>query len=96
MQGNVDSPVIFNLIVVAVIRRLQGEIGEDMVMFSFYADDSLIESANPRELQRNLDQIVELFAFFRLKANQDKTKFMVLRGPPVPSAQLASVYGRVR
>ena len=95
-QGNVDLPVIFNLIVDAVLGRLQGDLGEDTVTNSFYADDGLIESANPQELQRNIDPIVKFFAVFGLKANRDKTKLMVLCGSPVPSAQPALVYGRVR
>ena len=95
-QGNVDSPIIFNLIIDAVLRRLYGELGEASAEGSFYSDDGLLESVDPQVLQQYLDQIVKLFVFVGLVANQGKTKFMILWGPLFPAAQPSTVYKRVQ
>jgi len=47
----------------------------------FYADDGLLENSDAVALQRDIDVMVDLFVGFGLKANKDKTKFMVVRGP---------------
>ena len=40
--------------------------------------------------------MVDLFALFGLKANREKTKFMIVRGPQAPMAQNATTYNKVR
>lgn len=52
----------------------------------FYADDGLLESYNSGDLQKDLDMIVDLFAKIGLKANESKTKFMIVRGAKAPTA----------
>ena len=95
-QGDVDSPIIFNLIIDAVLRRLHGESEFGGTECGFYADDGLLEHGEPKRLQRDLDRLVDLFAHFGLKANRGKTKYMVIRGPPVPQSQSVATYERVR
>ena len=95
-QGDVDSPVIFNLIIDAVLRKVTEEIDFGGSKLSFYADDGLLEHTDPKALQRDVDRVVDLFALFGLKANREKTKFMVVRGPQAPMAQNATTYNKVR
>ena len=95
-QGDVNSPVIFNSIVDAVLRKVQEEEDFGLTEMCFYADDRLLEHTDSDALQRDMDRVVTLFSMFRLKANKDKTKFMVVRGAQVPMAQDAQTYNRVR
>ena len=46
----------------------------------FYADDRLLKHTDLDALQWDADRAVCLFSMFGLKANKDKTKFMVVRG----------------
>jgi len=82
-QGDVDSPIIFNLIIDTFLRRAQEEPDFGGSEFSFYADDGLLEMNCPVALQRDLDRVIALFAEFGLIANRMKTKFMILWGPAV-------------
>ena len=95
-QGDVDFPVIFNLIVDAVLRKLQEEEEFGLSEMCFYEDDGLLEHTDPVALQRDVYRVVVLFSKFGLRANRMKTKFMVLRGAHVPMAQDAQTYNRVR
>ena len=61
----------------------------------FYADDGLLEHTDPVALQHDMDRVVVLFSKFGLRANKDKTKFMVVRRAQVPMAQDAQTYDRV-
>ena len=78
-QGDTDSPVIFNIIVDAVLRRWKEdeEYGQSLALF--YADDGLLDSDDPRKLQLDLDIIIKLFEKVGLRTNEEKTKFMVFR-----------------
>lgn len=95
-QGDTDSPIIFNVIIDAVLHRAQGEAAYGGSDQSFYADDGLLKNSDHRALQRDVDRMVELFALFGLRANHGKTKYMVLRGPTVPNAQSTEVYASTR
>ena len=79
-----------------VLRKVQEEEDFGLLEMCFYADDGLLEHTDPDALQRDMDRVVHLFSMFRLKANKDKTKFMVVRGAQVPVAQDAQTYNRVR
>ena len=61
-----------------VLHHAQGEEEWGESELSFYSDDRLLEGSGAREVQQDLDQVIELFAKFCLKANQAKTKFMVI------------------
>ena len=47
-------------------------------------------------LQHDVDRVVVLFSKFGLRANKDKTVFMVERGTQVPMVQDIQTYDRVR
>ena len=42
-QGDIDSPIIFNLIIDAVLRKIQSEETYGKSDLSFYADNGLLE-----------------------------------------------------
>ena len=95
-QGDIDSPVIFNLIVDAVIRSAK-EKGEHWgSILCFYADDGLVENVDPEKLQLDLNKLVDLFKRVGLETNEIKTKLMAVRGKQVPSARTRETYNRLR
>ena len=47
------------------------------------------------KLQRDLDLVVDLFERMGLKANQMKTKFMVVRGTQAPTARSQETYNEM-
>ena len=62
---------------------------------SFYADDGLLEHTDPNKLQKDLNEIILLFSRIGLQANDKKTKFMVVRGQPAPTALSKIVYDNI-
>ena len=58
-QGDTDSPIIFNLIIDAVIRKWKEDMKGRRSRACFYADDGLIENTDHQALQQQLDTIVE-------------------------------------
>ena len=95
IQGDIDSPIIFNLIVDAAIRtwNQEAQLGKRSSI-CFYADDGLLENKNPKQLQRDLDQFIHLFKKVVLKANKIKTKFVVVRVAAAPKAQSTRIYNQ--
>ena len=71
-QGDTDSPIIFNLIIDAVLRRWMRDSMYRESVGSFYADDGLLESTDPLGLQTDLDIILDIFKKVGLKANASK------------------------
>ena len=61
----------------------------------FYADDGLLENEQHKELQEDLDTIIGLFGQMGLKANEKKTKYMVIRGAAAPTALSDEVYNNI-
>ena len=74
-QGDMDSPIIFNLIIDAVLQCLQGEKDFKGTIANLYADNGILQHTNLISLQRDLDQIVQLIEIFGLRANRTKTIF---------------------
>ena len=66
---------------------------ESKTCSSFYADDGLIENTDPNHLQIDTNTIIELFNCVNLKANEKKTKFMIIRGVAAPKAQKKEMFG---
>ena len=93
-QGDIDSPIIFNLIIDAVLRNAMRRVEYQKSITSFYTDDGLIENNNPITLQANLDIFIKLFEKMGLKTNETKTKFMIIRGTRAPTALSSMVYNR--
>ena len=94
-QGDVDSPIIFNIIIDAVLRSWKHS-GEFCQSDScFYADDGLIQHQDPTALQKDLDHLLELFSKIGLKPNASKTKFMIFCGAPAPRAKSRANYNKI-
>ena len=91
-QGDIDSPIIFNVIVDAVIRSWKANSDYRNSKSCFYADDGLLEGTDAGDVQKDLDMIIDLFGKVGLKANESKTKFMVIRGAAAPRAMTTEAY----
>ena len=59
---------------------MQDKIEETKVETIFYADDGLLGSFNPTQLQSAIDILTDLFAQVGLKMNPTKTKAMTTKG----------------
>ena len=91
-QGDTDSPIIFNLVIDAVLRKWKSVQEERKSRACFYADDGLIENKDAGKLQEHLNILIEYFEMFGLKTNEIKTKYMVLRGEAAPRALIKFAY----
>ena len=89
------QPVIFNLIVDAVLRTWKNLPTFKGSLASFYADDGLIENKRPEDLQQDLDEMVRLFMTVGLKTNDKKTKLMIAGGVPAPRAMSNEQYRKM-
>ena len=89
-QGDIVSPVIFNIVADAVIRYWLASVTEvpvesiDGVGFNvtaraalFYADDGYLASPDKKWLQDAVEVLVELFSRVGLRTNTEKTKAMI-------------------
>ena len=92
-QGDIMSPVIFNIMVDAVLRytkqRLEGNRLGKKEYTIFYADDGCIAGTDSQHIQKVLNFLVEGFDLVGLKTNTVKTEFMIGTGP-YGSVQLSS------
>jgi hypothetical protein len=89
-QGDILSPMIFNIVAdAAVIKDSEARMnfGRGLerpdVMSQFYADDGLLISEDPLQLQQMLDLYTDGFARVGLKMNAEKTKAMTMAGGKV-------------
>ena len=94
-QGDIDSPIIFNIIVDAVLRTWKVQNPTSETRCCFYADDGLLEGNDPVEIQADLDKIIELFGQVGLRANEKKIKYMIVRGANAPQALSTAVYDNI-
>ena len=94
-QGDIDSPTIFNLLVDAVIRATKKDKEYGGTRLCFYADDGLLEDANPETLQTDLDLVTRLFGKCGLETNEVKTKLMVVGGTHLPTARSQDTYNQM-
>ena len=78
-QGDIMSPLIFNIMVDAVVRhwRHQKVSGEEQESSLFYADDGLCAGTEVADVQLTVDVLTKGFASIGLKMNAKKTEFMV-------------------
>ena len=81
-QGDILSPMIFNIMMDAVIRHWESEEQEEDRNVQFYADDGLLcGPEGPELLHHALDFFATSFESLRLKMNaKKKTEFMVMTG----------------
>jgi hypothetical protein len=100
-QGDVVSPIIFNIVVDAIVREwekhslaLDNKQMEPTVTAKFYADDGLLASHNAERVQQGLDKFTELFLRVGLKMNATKTVVMISGGPKEYARQGPEAYHR--
>ena len=99
-QGDVMSPIIFNIIADAVIRHSEAQISEGRevqrlpVNALFYADDGVLTGEDSEEVQKFLDIYTEAFARVGLKMNAGKTKAMIMNGGNIRQALSMRAYCR--
>jgi len=85
-QGDIISPMIFNVVVDAVIRETEYQFCEgdesrlQKVEELFYADDGALAGEDPLEIQRLLDIYTMNFAQMGLRMNAEKTEAMIMKG----------------
>ena len=93
-QGDIISPIIFNIMVDAVVwnwRHLSHLRGvEDLALF--YADDGLLMGTDAETIQRLVDIMTRDFKSLGLKMNAKKTEYMTMPcgWKFVPVSQMAS------
>ena len=107
-QGGPVSSRTFNLMVDAVVRTwLRLGLGDEAshhglgelisrLLVEFYADDAIIMSRCPADLQISLDRLVALFEEVGLATNTDKTKAMICVPGKIRTRLLEDVYANSR
>jgi Reverse transcriptase (RNA-dependent DNA polymerase) len=99
-QGDIVSPIIFNIICDAVIWECERQFGTtnpdwwQLLDVLFYADDGVIAGENPQEVQTLLDFFTSTFARVGLKMNAEKTEALIMNGGKVCPAMLVWAYNR--
>ncbi len=93
-QGDIVSPMIFNIVLDAVIREWEVQMGENNVDTQFYADDGLLSGNDEKEIQRALDLMTDGFARVGLKMNAQKTEALIMTGGKVYGPQSDQAYAR--
>ena len=77
--GDISSPVIFNIVIDAIIRDVDADPTlVEALLEMFYADDGILADKDPEKVQTLTDAFTERFARVGLKMNDKKTKTMVL------------------
>jgi hypothetical protein len=100
-QGDIISPVIFNIVVNAIVREwyacmnigtvIEGTFG---LGTTFYADDGRLSGTDPVRLQQGLTIVADLFKRMGLCLNTNKTKAMVYFGGAGSKRMSAEAYAR--
>jgi len=78
--GDIPAPVIFNIVIDAVLRRWYAETTAQgmATRAQFYADDGSLRDHNPNHLQAALANMEALFLRVGLKINGKKTKVLTV------------------
>jgi Reverse transcriptase (RNA-dependent DNA polymerase) len=79
-QGNIISPIIFDIVVDCVLREWYCILGETDLRAIFYADDGRLAGYSADNMQKVLDLFITLFSRVGLQMNADKTKAMIVLG----------------
>jgi Reverse transcriptase (RNA-dependent DNA polymerase) len=88
-QGYPLSPILFNIIIDAVVRATKHQTRHLDGNIIFYADDGLIVSNSLENIQQYLDILNNFLAQLGLKANAIKTKILVGR-PTIYNHRISS------
>jgi hypothetical protein len=96
--GDVDSPIIFNIVIDAVIRDIEACRPEETATADqlFYADDGAIMDTDPGKVQKLTDDYAERFSRVGLMMNDKKTKAMVVDGAKAPTMESKEAFDRQR
>ena len=78
LQGDLDSPIIFNIQMDCVICEWMHITNNLSLVAVFYADNGQLAGYSPVSIQQGLDVFQSLFAHIGLHLNADKTKTMIL------------------
>ena len=76
-QGDPLSPIIFNVVVDAVVRELRATAALGTLSTLFYADDGWVAGLCPLQVQQGVDTLENLFSRMGLVMNPTKTKAMI-------------------
>lgn len=80
-QGNILSPILFNIFINDIGNRMYTNdaplLHDSKINHLLYADDLLLLSTSPHELQYNIDRVSEFCRDWGLSINIDKSKIML-------------------
>jgi hypothetical protein len=93
-QGDVISPLIFNIVVDAIVREWYIRMGTNSTTTRFYADDGRLAGSDPVAVQNGLTIFAELFKRMNLQLNTDKTKAMVMFSRASSQKESPDAYAR--
>ena len=88
-QGDPLSPIIFNIVVDAVVRAMRAHPRLVNIKALFYADDGLIVGSDWEEVQLGVDTLTDLFRRMGLHMNAGKTKAL-LSHPEDPAHSIST------
>jgi hypothetical protein len=92
-QGDPLSPILFNIIVDAVVSESRHRHPDfNNISTIFYADDGLISGLVKHHVQQYLDTIVDLFQLVGLRTNVTKTQKLSLAELKYPTTDYAPLY----
>ena len=84
-QGEIMSPLLFSLFIDDIELYLQGDtssglnLGDVQILLLLFADDMVILSENPNDLQNSLNKLLDYCNKWGLEVNTEKTKVVVFR-----------------
>ena len=84
-QGDVLSPILFNICINDLVKSLDISAGDPIVVNGLlinsllYADDTILLSGPEKGLQKSLDCLNEFCTKWRLDVNHEKSKVIVFR-----------------
>jgi Reverse transcriptase (RNA-dependent DNA polymerase) len=80
-QGDIISPIIFNIVVDCVLWEWYHKLGDtDLMAIFYYANDGHLAGYSADKVQKGLDLFIALFSQVGLQMNVDKTKAMIVLG----------------
>ena len=99
-QGDIISPILFNIIIDCVVRKLERHIDRNQFIIVqstsvFYADDGAIFGCDPVEVQGIVDTASEMFKHIGLYPNASKTKQMTFQPPYCKTGLSIRAYSRM-
>jgi hypothetical protein len=91
-QGDIISPIIFNIVVDAVVQEWYFRMKDSKTQTLFYADDGCLVGTDPIIVQQSLTLIVDLFDRLNLQLNTNKTKVMITFTPAASCRESLEAY----